>query len=475
MTAERLRTLPRINAVTRTLLAVLLLLSLAPRASANEVCRFRANDAENPFRRWLHSQEVTCVAAGTPLDFPSGLWNVFVRGAKTISTTPLLVDGDAWMPPIDPPLPEGAFVIPRLPEGRAGVIYVPRRGSAFPVDGARVIVPADEPLWLFVVEKSAPVAVIPIAPLAAGSEREVDARGAGTPAIVGWLHVPDADRKELTSVNGVASPILRAGSREGDPLPAPALLHGAFFRIAGAADASTEVRVEGKGWLPDRRMVKGNPGLTVAASPLLVRGTGTLTVHWNTQDDLVALDRSIGSCEDEEEAPRVVITISKCASLRAVGRDSEECTVIREQPVEGFFGSFTFEDIVPGVYRGAMRYGKLPPATGGTTVAPLRIADLRIFASYLTGYGSVTRGGEPLGEKVAIHFPNGIGFAPADSEEYQAVLQPPGVEPEAQIRVEACDGSPRAVVLAEDRPRRMTRFNIDIPANELEVRGATPR
>ncbi|HEX2059511.1 MAG TPA: hypothetical protein VHK90_02115, partial [Thermoanaerobaculia bacterium] len=210
--------------MTRIRLMVLLLLLLAGEAGGalpegSEVCRFRALDGENPFQRWLASQDVTCVAAGAQLAFPSGLWNVFVRRAGTISTTPILVDGDAWIPPIDPPLVTGATVTPLLPDGKAGVIYVPRRGSAYPVAGARVIVPADEPLWLFVVEKSLPVAVFPIAPLAAGSEREVDARGGAAPSIIGWLQVPQAERDALATASGVSAPVIRAGSRESDALP----------------------------------------------------------------------------------------------------------------------------------------------------------------------------------------------------------------------------------------------------------------
>jgi hypothetical protein len=435
-----------------------------------EICRFTARDGENPFLRWLSSQEVTCVAAGAPVVFPPGLWNVFVRAHGTVSVTPMLVEGDAALTTIEPALAPGAILAPLLPEGRTGVVYMPRRGSAIPVDGARITVPADEPLWLFVLDKSTPVAVIPIAPIAPGTERAIDARSGGTSAVIGWLQVPEPERTTLPTITGVSSPTIRAGSRDADPLPSPSLLHGAFFRITEVSSGNAELRVEGRGWLPDRRVVKVQPGITVAAAPLVVRAAGTLTVHWSTEQDLPALDRSLGACVDAEEVQRPIIAIAKCPSpRRGPGNDDAECTAIREEKVDRFYGSITFDDITPGLYRAELRYGKLPPTRAMASVTPLRVADLRLLPFYTTLYGSVTRGGEPLGEDTRLTFPTGPGFAPAETGEYNAVLRPEPVPEESQIAVAACDGSPRAVVITDQPIRPRSRFDVDIPANELII------
>jgi hypothetical protein len=432
-----------------------------------EVCRFRALDAENPFRRWLPSQEVTCVAAGE-VDFPADLWNVFARGKGVVSAAPLLVDGDAAPPSVRVTMQPAATVTTLLPEGHAGVVVAPSRGSAFPVDDPRITVPAGEPLWLMVLERSTPVAILSIPPLAAGSERAVDARKGGTPSIIGWLRVPEAERKALSTTTGVTAPAVRVGSRDAEALPPLSLLHGAFFRVRDVAPGSSELRLEGRGWLPDVRAVNVQPGITIAPAPLLVRATGTLVVHWNTDQDLPALDRSIGACTEDE--PKLVIAISKCPSLRSGPRgEAEECTPVAEQAGTDFRGSLAFDDIVPGAYRAEMRYGKLPPVGGVASVSPMGVAELRLFASYFTVHGSVTRGGEPLGEDVRIQFPGGSGFAPANSEEYRAAFHPPGFGVDAQITVAACDGAPRAIVLADQPIRPHARFNIDIPANELTV------
>lgn len=466
------------NDVARASLAWLLLLAAAlPGAAAEpaggEICRFAALDAENPFRRWLASQEVTCIPAGTLADFPRGLWNVFARAENAVSATPLLIDGNHAPTYLNPPLVPAAIVTTTLPEKHTGVLYAPRRGSAFPIttfsgESAPVTVPADEPLWLFVVDNATPVAVLSIAPLPPKSERAVDARNGGPSSVVGWLQVPEPDRTAMLKASGLSAPVVRAGSRDAEPLPPLPLLHGAFFRVRDVATGTAELRLEGRGWLPDRRVVKAQPGVTVAPVPLLVRAAGTLVVHWNTEQDLTALELSLGSCTDEDP-PQITIAVSKCRAPRPGPRsDAEECTQFREEKVDRFVGSMTFDDVAPGLFRAELRYGKLPPTRALANVAPLRVADLRVTPFYYTTRGSVTRGGDPLGEEVRIEFPGGVGFAPEETDEYHAVLRSP-IDTDEQLTVAACDGSPRAVVLTEERVWPGRRFNIDIPANELAV------
>lgn len=460
--------------MTRAPLACLVLF-LAATASAQrgEICRFRALDAENPVRRWLASQEVTCARIGMEqLEFPSGLWNVFVRSDFDISVLPQLVDGDAANPmPFVPELVRAAWMTPMLPEGHSGVIYVPRHGSAMPVDRARMTVPADEPLWLFVLDKSVPVAVIAIPPLAPETEQAVDARRGEPPSIVGWLQVPEADRYKLAQATGVFSPTVRAGARAADPLPPPAKLHGAFFLIHDAPIGNAEVRLTGRGWVPDRRVVKVKAGVTISEAPLIVRAAGTLLLYWRSDQDLPALDRSVKTCGASEGTPQLVIALSKCVGVRGQRPDAAECTLVREEPVADYhYGSLTFDDLVPGLYRAEMRFGKLPPVGEMRNVNALDITDLRLKAEYATLHGSVTRGGEPLGEDVRIRLPRGIGFAPADSDQYHAVMLPttgPSTI-DVEITVAPCEGEP-AVVLTDRPIRPGMRLDIDIPVNELKV------
>jgi len=451
----------------------------------SEVCRFAAGDRENPFRRWLTSSQVTCVAAGTPIEFPRGLWNVFARAGNALSA-PLLIDGKAAPESVSLKLVDAATVLPLLPEKRRGVIYAPRRGIAFPVDAERVMVPAGEELWLFVLEKSTPVAVFPIAALRAGTEQSVDARGAGTTAIIGWIRVAEEERTALAETTGIVTPGVRAFSgvatRESDLLPPLSLLSGAFIRVRDVPPGDAELRIEGHGWLHDRRAVKVDAAspITIAADPLTVRAAATLIVHWSTAEDLPALERSIGGCDREENSnltPQIQILVSKCAALpprpspgMPPPPEPPPCSVVHEEKFDPTpnFGSFTLEDIPPGAYRAELRFGRLPPVAGGTSILPLQPKDLRLRASYLDVYGSVTLGGKPIGEDVRILFPGGIGFAPRETEEYRGVLREP-FDIDAHIGVTACDGSPRTIVLAETPLRPASRYDIDVPDNELTL------
>src|SRR4051794_2940166 len=140
-----------------------------------EVCRFRAGDREKPIERWLSAQAVTCVAAVAALTFPPGLWTVFARAKGAVSIDPILIDGAAAPANLDIALIPAATVVLQLPPGAAGVLYSPKHVVAFPA-AERTTVPAGEELWLIVMSKGVPVAVVPITALEAGIERVVDSR-----------------------------------------------------------------------------------------------------------------------------------------------------------------------------------------------------------------------------------------------------------------------------------------------------------
>ncbi|HJQ37348.1 MAG TPA: hypothetical protein VKB93_09425 [Thermoanaerobaculia bacterium] len=462
----------------RTLLT---LLALAPPALATaltvhrpdgtpvpdaQVCRFAAADRENPYKRWFASQDVVCGG-----EWGKGLWNVFARTSDGVSAMPVLVEGNA--PPITLTLEKAATVIAALPEKRRGVIYVPRRGSAFPVE-ARTIVPAEEELWLIVLDRTTPVAVVTIPPLAASAERSVDARNASEASVLAWVQVPEADRSAVANATGLLTPGIRAVAgvvtREAGPLPAPSQLGGAFVRMREVPEGSAELRIEGRGWVRERHTVKVQPGLTLVAQPLRLRAAGILTVHWSTAEDLVALDRGLGACNASDSTPLVVVAISSCPQPRA---NPDACSLVREETFDPAprMGFVTLDDLAPGAYRAEMRFGKLPPASGSADVVPLRPRDLYLTAMYRELSGHVTHGGEPLGEEVQLKFPEGYGFAPAETDQYHAVLlgKYGALPPDSQVTVAACDGNPKAIVLTDRTVRMSGSLDLDIPANQLTL------
>src|SRR4051812_15590984 len=171
-----------------------------------EVCRFRAVDREKPIERWLSAQAVTCVASDAALTFPPGLWNVFARTKGAVSIDPIVIDGAAAPANLDIALIPAGTIVLQLPPGATGVLYAPKHAVAFPA-AERTTVPAGEELWLIVMSKGVPVAVVPIAALEAGIERVVDARAIdNAPTVLGWIHVSDADRATIRTARGVQLP-----------------------------------------------------------------------------------------------------------------------------------------------------------------------------------------------------------------------------------------------------------------------------
>lgn len=407
-----------------------ILLAVLMSTPTTEIC------SENPFKRWLASDEVTCSA-------PPSLQ-----------------------------LESAAKLVPLLPPGTRAMVYAPRRAVAYP--GPEV--PAAEPLWLFVLQQSKPIAVFPIDPIPVGTERSIDARGAAPPAVIGWVEVPEADRKALENARGATTPSVVARvagtTRDADPLPPLSALHGAFVRFANVPAGEGELVLQGRGWMTDRARVRVEPALTLIAQPLTARASASLIVSWSTEDDLAALERALGGCRRDEEPAKGQITISACTGPERPGAmpDPDSCTTIRQEPFDPStkLGTFTFDDIPPGTYRAELKYGKLPPTLMGVPVAPLQQARLSLWVRYEKVYGSVTRGGEPLGEDAMIALPGGYGFARAESSEYEGVIRGP-IFADAPITVAACDGVPRVIVLNDTLRRPNARLDIDIPANELVI------
>ncbi len=433
---------------------------------AGEVCRFRAGDGEGPFARWLHAQEVTCVASGTSLALAEGRWNVFGRIEGREVTDPLLIDSASVPASITLTLTPAATLTVTVPEGNTAVLYAPRRAVAYPLT-ARTTVPAGEELWLLRIAKARPVAILVLPAIEAGTERELDARGDGMRAVLTWLQLPEADRAAIVRAKTVAAPQLRAvgtgeSAHDADPLPPLLLAHDAFVLLRDVAAGDAQLTVAGKGWLPYRRAVRvGAKGITVATAPLMGRGAATVVAHWGTANDLGKLDRSIGSCEDSPaQAPQFHLTLLACAKgCVPIRREA----LVLEKPL-----IVRFEDVVPGSYRAELRFGRLPPVSKDIEVAPFEQGIAGIFVQYTEIYGSLTYGGEPLGKDATLELPGGIGFASRESGEYRAVVLEP-VSADEKIEVATCDGALRVVVLAGRSAQRGSRFNIDLPANVLAV------
>ncbi|HEX3576929.1 MAG TPA: hypothetical protein VHY33_00080 [Thermoanaerobaculia bacterium] len=447
-------------------------------AEGGEVCRFRAGDREKPIDRWLTSQAVMCVASNAPLTFPPGRWNVFARAKGAVSIDPIVIDGAAAPATLDLALVPAATALVQLPPSATGVLYAPKRVIAFPAS-ERTTVPAGEELWLIVIEKGVPVAVLPIAALEAGIERVVDARSVNdAPAVLGWIVVSDANRAAIHTARGVQLPriAISAGGKEvvAASLPAPDALNDAFVLFRGVSSGAADLGLDGRGWLPFRRSFRIAPqSITLLREPIAARVSGTVIVNWSTSGDLPALDRSLGSCEPPKEAPRLELIISACPQPKpGKSFDPDACSVVHKETLrnELTFGSVRVEEVPPGMYRAELRFGRLPPVDAMAEVPPLQQRPFPLQAYYCELSGSLTHGGAPLGDDARVAFPHGgVGFAPRGSAEYRGVITE-GFGPDAKIDVATCSGRLAFVITdgGMDVCKR-ARFDIDIPDNTLTV------
>jgi hypothetical protein len=458
---------------------VLLLLLAVPLLGQSEICRFPAGDPVDPFRRWLTSQELTCVAATPRTEIPAGSWNVFTRSNTELST-PILVQGATTVDTTTLRNGPSATLNVQLPEGHNAVVYVPRRAIAFPVSGTRTSVPAGEPLWLLVLEKRTIASIVPISAIEPRTERAIDARTGGlTPSLLAWLRVAEEDREALRNASGVTSPRVRmtagGATREADSLPAPAFLDGAFALVRGVSTGAAELEIAGSGWLPHRASVTVAPrNVTVVTAPLLVRPAASLLVSFSTGEDVVALERSLGSCDPSKDKPLLFeITVFSCPDPEpGEAIDPNACKLIRKETfgAEVPYGTFTVDDVAPDDYRAVMHFGKLPPVSAMVTVQALQQLPVRLSATYMGLYGSLTHGGEPLDDDATISFPGGgVGFGSKETGEYHAVLLDHIIEPDALLQIATCDRKLRAPILTDQFLKPFTRFDIDVPDNSITV------
>ncbi|HEV7572024.1 MAG TPA: hypothetical protein VGQ21_11055 [Thermoanaerobaculia bacterium] len=443
-----------------------------------EVCRFQARDREKPIERWLSAQAVTCVASDAAMTFPPGLWNVFARARGAVSIDPMIVDGAAAPANLSLALVPAATLVLQLPPGSSGVLYAPKHAIAFPAM-ERTTVPAGEELWLMVIAKSVPIAVVPIAALEAGIERVVDARSiSDAPAALGWIHVSDVDRAAIMTARGVQLPHIGISAKGKEivsaSMPGLDALNGAFVLFRGVSAGDADLRLDGRGWLPFRRSVRVVPQwVTLVREPIAARASTTVMVNWSTYGDLPALDRSLGSCEPPKEAARFELTISSCPEPKpGKSIDPASCSVVRRETLrsELTFGSVTVNEVPPGMYRAELRFGRLPPAEVLSDVPPLQQRPIPLQAQYFEAYGSLTRGGAPLDDDATITFPGGgVGFSIRGSGEYRGVVKE-SFGADAKIDVVTCGGK-RSFVLTDRGMAvfKRARFDIDIPDNALTV------
>src|SRR5205823_13435321 len=156
--------------------------------------------------------------------------------------------------------------------------------------------------------------------------------------------------------------------------------------------------------------------------------------------------------ERPTDPPRVELTCSSCPGpTPGKASDPASRTAVRKEPLRNdlTFGSVRVDEVPPGTYRAELRFGRLPPVDVTVDVPPLQQRTMpTLQAMYFEVYGSLTRGGAPLGDDAGIEFPRGgVGFALRETGEYRGVLKD-GFESDAKIDIATCSGK-RALVITD--------------------------
>ncbi|MBK5259322.1 MAG: hypothetical protein JJE51_06995, partial [Thermoanaerobaculia bacterium] len=424
-------------------------------AVEGEVCRFAALDRENPFERWLASSEVVCVSAAAAVEFPKGLWNVFGRSGDQLLSAPVFIDGGAAPSTTSLTMMPAAGLNPSLPRNRRAIVYVPRRALAYPVAG-RTAVPPDEPLWLIVLDGAKVVAVHPVAPLEAGSSRNIEVPFVSPNTLLAWIKVQDTGAVNVPRVH------VKIGDDdlESDPLPPADTMDGALIRVAGVEAGDAALALDGRDWIADRRRVRIQPGVTTVDAPLVARGAASVVIRWSTSSDLPLLERSIGACEPADEVRGAELTLLRCAAA---------CSVVRSEtyPIDARRGDLSVAGLAAGQHRAELRFGKLPAVSAETTLAVFQQRTISVFADYRELGGALTRGGKPVERKSTVRI-GSIAAGLAQEGEYRAVASRM-IPAESEITIASCDGTLRATLLTDAPIPPDVRYDIDIPANELLI------
>ncbi|MFZ2492167.1 MAG: carboxypeptidase-like regulatory domain-containing protein [Thermoanaerobaculia bacterium] len=518
----------------RTIASLLFVLALAANAPATtvilerdgvavpdgQVCRFAADDRDNPFKRWLMATEVTCVPSSSNVTFPSGLWNVFARIDGQAIGAPRIIDGPRSPSTLKFALSEAAAITTELPPDRRGFFYAPRLAYAIPAE-ARTTVPAGEELWLFVVEnekkegKLEVLSLLSIPAVEVGTARPLQPRPGATSNVLGWVHVPAELRatvRKLRTPPKVFGTIPTTRTVvDGDPTPATPLLHGSFVRVRGLQAGAVNLTLGGEGWLASGQGAAVAEAVTVVPAALVARPAGSLIVNWSRVKDLVFLNFTIAACERERRPPQLEIILSRCRTpMPNEGYDPSTCREVSRTPddIRKPHGSFAINELAPGFYQAEMRYGLLPPVAGTATVVAQEQKALYVRADYDQLFGTVTRASKPIeASTLAFDGKTGAGatrpllgssFPPwlsqarrreADSKpqdpaerrkiledryrtfeaSYQAVVRSLP-QTDSTIEIAACKDDSRVTVLVDRPATRGERFDIVIPDNEIRFR-----
>jgi hypothetical protein len=193
-----------------------------------------------------------------------------------------------------------------------------------------------------------------------------------------------------------------------------------------------------------------------------------VTVNWWTPNDIGAIVKSAEDCGKQKTAATFTATLMICPErdphARVMPGMSRRCTSkqTRELSIDDRSGVLSFTEVPVGLHMLLFKAGSLQPVQ-----VPLRVYGgqqdaQQVEVKWLTVFGTVTRGGRPVHARVF----NSVATDPATGRYTAALTRLPGADP---MMVAPCDGSREYWFIPERAPAENAAFDIELPANRLEV------
>ncbi len=429
------------------------------------------------------TSDLRCSSASGEIDLGAGKWQVIARkGNDLVSASALVMTAEdakrGSRHKIDV-VAAGTLDLSRWDvfDGERRFIYVTSTAAAIPLD-REAVVPAGVTLVPLAVKTGEITFVGGPLTISAGSREGVERKPRGEDRTdlvvpVTFQSLPDGKAEPPAFI------AIDAKGREHRPAIAPGI-PGApgtsllFFRHLSIG--SGKVQLSGRRWKAATADVAAlDRPVTTLHSGLDAQTTTKLIVHWWTPVDLATFRPPITPDEckavadpfqrpPSERLDGFLAVLSRCRDPRKpADPGTPRCVEIgrRNLPENELRGTIEFEDVAAGDYSLSFSYRDLPPVSMKATARPLEISEMDAEIRYVTFFGTVTRGGDPLHATVF-----GATSDP-DTGRYVAVMtRLPGPYPQA---VSPCDGSSPYRFVPLDPPRENVAFDIDVPMNKIDV------
>jgi len=359
-----------------------------------------------------------------------------------------------------------------VPEGSSLFVYVPRLGSAIPVNDG--VIPADTVVIPMIVRGGAIVSIGMQILVPAGERATADF----TPPRAGRSHVIVPVVLAPESDSSIPPPeIVLRGAKESLVRPIDPLKKGqtAALLFFHDAPASATLAISGPRWKTIAQPVAAKSDVALLDTVTAIQTTKLMVNWWAPIDPATLVKKDEAPCKQASGAfnldrqrpsteQRFVAVLYACAAQpnHAHAIDPRTCQETARHAItgSGLRGTVEFEGTPAGLYRVDLEYPHLPVIGKVLDLSPKESTTVDLELRYITFFGKITRGKKPLHASIF-----GTTSDPDTGDYIAAVTRLPNGTQELL----PCDGSPIYRFVSDDPPKEGSAFDIDVPDNKIVV------